>query len=131
VLCARGAPERFALGRITILCGCLLFFNTVATPRYQSGAFHLCERNLVAETDRTRGWRVGRDHQGRDPDAAVVLLCNVRALLKKMQQKVLVGDRVQLVGVDWVAERGEPTPVCRRVIVSSSSPWRNFSIQRC
>ena len=36
----------------------------------------------------------------------MVLLCNVRALLKKMQQNVLVGDRVQLVGVDWVAERG-------------------------
>lgn len=47
--------------------------------------------------------------QGRDPDSAVVLLCNVRALLKKMQQQVLVGDLVQLVGVDWVAERGEST----------------------
>eukprot|EP00192_Tetraselmis_astigmatica_P004446 CAMPEP_0117668612 /NCGR_PEP_ID=MMETSP0804-20121206/11652_1 /TAXON_ID=1074897 /ORGANISM="Tetraselmis astigmatica, Strain CCMP880" /LENGTH=487 /DNA_ID=CAMNT_0005476535 /DNA_START=16 /DNA_END=1479 /DNA_ORIENTATION=+ len=35
-----------------------------------------------------------------------VLLCNVKALLKKMQQRVLVGDRVKIVSIDWQDGRG-------------------------
>lgn len=35
------------------------------------------------------------------------LLCVVRALLKKMRQEVLVGDRVRVVGIDWTDGRGE------------------------
>ena len=35
------------------------------------------------------------------------LLCVVRGLLKKMRRAVLVGDRVRLVGIDWVDGRGE------------------------
>lgn len=35
------------------------------------------------------------------------LLCVVRALLKKIKQEVLVGDRVRLVGIDWTDGRGE------------------------
>lgn len=31
------------------------------------------------------------------------LLCTVRALLKKIGQTVLVGDRVKVCGVDWRA----------------------------
>ncbi|PRW59814.1 Ribosome-associated GTPase [Chlorella sorokiniana] len=34
------------------------------------------------------------------------LLCVVRALLKKIKQEVLVGDRVRLVGIDWADGRG-------------------------
>ena len=34
------------------------------------------------------------------------LLCVVRALLKKIKQEVLVGDRVRLVGIDWTDGRG-------------------------
>eukprot|EP00241_Pyramimonas_parkeae_P001206 CAMPEP_0114240802 /NCGR_PEP_ID=MMETSP0058-20121206/9296_1 /TAXON_ID=36894 /ORGANISM="Pyramimonas parkeae, CCMP726" /LENGTH=546 /DNA_ID=CAMNT_0001353291 /DNA_START=36 /DNA_END=1676 /DNA_ORIENTATION=- len=41
-----------------------------------------------------------------DMEAPVVLLCNVRALLKKIKQRVLVGDKVRLMGVDWVDQRG-------------------------
>ena len=34
------------------------------------------------------------------------LLCVVRNLLKKMKQRVLVGDLVRLVSVDWVVAQG-------------------------
>ena len=34
------------------------------------------------------------------------LLCTVRALLKKMRQTVLVGDRVAVSGIDWASARG-------------------------
>lgn len=34
------------------------------------------------------------------------LLCNVRGLLKKIGQSVLVGDRVHVAGIDWDAARG-------------------------
>lgn len=34
------------------------------------------------------------------------LLCTVRALLKKINQRVLVGDRVRVHGIDWAEGRG-------------------------
>jgi hypothetical protein len=34
------------------------------------------------------------------------LLCTVRALLKKISQRVLVGDRVRVHGIDWLGGRG-------------------------
>lgn len=34
------------------------------------------------------------------------LLCTVRALLKKVRQRVLVGDMVSVGGIDWAAGRG-------------------------
>ncbi|KAF6264792.1 hypothetical protein COO60DRAFT_1266780 [Scenedesmus sp. NREL 46B-D3] len=34
------------------------------------------------------------------------LLCTVRALLKKINQRVLVGDRVRVHGIDWLEGRG-------------------------
>jgi ribosome biogenesis GTPase len=42
------------------------------------------------------------------------LLCTVRALLKKMQQTVLVGDRVTVTSVDWVTGRGTVQDVAPR-----------------
>lgn len=38
------------------------------------------------------------------------LLCFVRALLKKIKQTVLVGDRVRVGGIDWVDGRGARRP---------------------
>lgn len=35
------------------------------------------------------------------------LLCNVRGLLKKIKQSVLVGDRVRVAGIDWEDYRGD------------------------
>lgn len=34
------------------------------------------------------------------------LLCNVRGILKKMERRVFVGDRVRVTGIDWVDGRG-------------------------
>ena len=42
----------------------------------------------------------------------VELLCAVRALLKKIRQQVLVGDRVHVVGIDWADKRGEAAAWC-------------------
>lgn len=42
------------------------------------------------------------------------LLCNVRSLLKKMQERVLVGDRVKVVSVDWQDGRGLVGEVIQR-----------------
>jgi ribosome biogenesis GTPase len=47
-----------------------------------------------------------------DLDAPVTLLCNVRALLKKIKQRVLVGDFVRVIGIDWVDNRGKDTHTC-------------------
>ena len=44
---------------------------------------------------------------GPAPPKTVELLCAVRALLKKIKQQVLVGDRVNVVGIDWADKRGE------------------------
>eukprot|EP00891_Asterochloris_glomerata_P004589 jgi/Astpho2/4589/Aster-00167 len=43
---------------------------------------------------------------GPAPPKTVELLCAVRALLKKIKQQVLVGDRVNVVGIDWADKRG-------------------------
>jgi hypothetical protein len=42
------------------------------------------------------------------------LLCTVRALLKKMQQTVLVGDEVTISSIDWAAGRGTVSAVLPR-----------------
>ena len=46
------------------------------------------------------------------PPRTVELLCAVRALLKKIKQQVLVGDRVNVVGIDWADKRGEAAAWC-------------------
>ena len=46
------------------------------------------------------------------PPGTVELLCAVRALLKKIKQQVLVGDRVHVVGIDWADKRGEAAAWC-------------------
>ena len=51
-----------------------------------------------------------------DESAPVELLCVVRALLKKIKRRVLVGDGVELTGVDWVD---------RRAVVADPSPRRS------
>ncbi len=38
----------------------------------------------------------------------VELLCTSRGLLKKMKQKVFVGDLVSLINIDWATNQGKP-----------------------
>eukprot|EP00775_Hariotina_reticulata_P010726 gene10726-10883_t len=40
-------------------------------------------------------------HQQLEELPCSQLLCTVRALLKKMNQRVLVGDRVRVINIDW------------------------------
>lgn len=42
-----------------------------------------------------------------DTNTTVELLCVVRALLKKMRERVLVGDFVRVISIDWIDMRGE------------------------
>ena len=39
-------------------------------------------------------------------DQHVELLCIVRALLKKLRERVLVGDYVRVISIDWVEAQG-------------------------
>lgn len=39
--------------------------------------------------------------------ASVELLCTSRGLLKKMKQKVFVGDLVSLTNIDWTSSQGK------------------------
>lgn len=55
------------------------------------------------------------------------LLCIVRALLKKMKRQVLVGDRVRVVGIDWVDGRGMVEDVFDRNSKLDEPPVANIS----
>lgn len=51
---------------------------------------------------------------GDDPRIGRELLCVVRALLKKIKRRVLVGDKVLVGSVDWVDSRGMIEDVFQR-----------------
>lgn len=55
------------------------------------------------------------------------LLCVVRALLKKMKRHVLVGDRVRVVGIDWIDGRGMVEDVYPRTSKLEEPPVANIS----
>ena len=55
------------------------------------------------------------------------LLCVVRALLKKMKRRVLVGDRVRVVGIDWNDGRGMVEDVLPRTSKLEEPPVANIS----
>lgn len=55
--------------------------------------------------------------EGSDDDSSrigVELLCVVRALLKKIRRRVLVGDKVVVGSIDWVDRRGMIETVFQR-----------------
>ena len=60
---------------------------------------------------------------------AVELLCIVRALLKKIKQRVLVGDRVRVVSIDWPALRGVIADISTSQHLNSNSS-SNACVQR-
>lgn len=55
------------------------------------------------------------------------LLCVVRALLKKMQQRIFVGDFVTVSAIDWVASRGS---IHEAGIPRNIPPWALHSFCR-
>lgn len=55
------------------------------------------------------------------------LLCVVRALLKKIKQTVLVGDRVKVIGIDWVDGRGMVEEVLPRRSQLAEPPVANVN----
>jgi putative ribosome biogenesis GTPase RsgA len=53
------------------------------------------------------------------------LLCVVRALLKKIKRRVLVGDRVLVSGIDWIDRRGMVEDVLDRYSEIAEPPVAN------
>ena len=61
-----------------------------------------------------------------DPPKSL-LLCVVRAWLKKVKREVLVGDRVRIVGIDWADGRGMVEEVLPRTSRLDEPPVANIS----
>ncbi len=59
------------------------------------------------------------------PPPSPVLLCIRRARLKKIGQRVMVGDRVQVVDPDWEGQRGAIAAVAPRKTVLDRPPMAN------
>lgn len=62
---------------------------------------------------------------GLDPLPRAALLCIRRARLKKMGQRVMVGDRVQVVDPDWEGQRGAIAAVALRQTMLDRPPMAN------
>ncbi|XP_006848419.2 uncharacterized protein LOC18438167 [Amborella trichopoda] len=68
----------------------------------------LCSEKLGLLGKNTDNGELGFEEEGgtKDHKAGVELLCVVRAVLKKIRRRVLVGDKVLVGGIDWVDRRG-------------------------
>lgn len=62
---------------------------------------------------------------GLNPRPCTALLCIRRARLKKIGQRVMVGDRVQVVDPDWEGQRGAIAAVAPRQTVLDRPPMAN------
>ena len=70
-------------------------------------------------------YRVQLDNPVAPEAAGKILLCTRRARLKKTGQQVMVGDRVQLEGVDWAGGRGAIAAVAPRQTILDRPPMAN------
>ena len=61
-------------------------------------------------------------------DGHVELLCTVRALLKKMRERVLVGDHVRVFSIDWVESQGTPPHIDRLSIQAPLQRMESLSL---
>ncbi|CAH9117284.1 unnamed protein product [Cuscuta europaea] len=62
---------------------------------------------------------------GGTPGVVVELLCVVKAVLKKIKRRVMVGDKVLVGSIDWVDRRGMIENVFRRKCEISDPPVAN------
>lgn len=67
--------------------------------------------------------RIDHTASGQTPPLSD-LLCVPRGLLKKIKQKVLVGDKVKVVGIDWPDAQGMSCRLTSLSHVSSAIAWR-------
>lgn len=77
-------------------------------------------RSTITPTISGNAWEV---HSG--VKAGTELLCVVRALLKKIKRRVLVGDRVLVSGIDWTERRGMVEDVLDRRSEIAEPPVAN------
>lgn len=68
---------------------------------------------------------VGEEAKGGEGGMGVELLCVVRAVLKKIKRRVLVGDRVLVGSIDWVDRRGMIENVFQRKSEIGDPPVAN------
>lgn len=71
----------------------------VAQPTAQSTADRERPEDSLKEFSESTLW-------GAQGAETVELLCTVRALLKKMKQRVYVGDYVSVSNIDWTSRQG-------------------------
>ncbi|VFQ93265.1 unnamed protein product [Cuscuta campestris] len=72
-----------------------------------------------------RGVSGASGDSGGTPGVGVELLCVVKALLKKIKRKVMVGDKVLVGSIDWIDRRGMIENVFQRKCEISDPPVAN------
>ena len=99
-----------ARGYGTVVTSQANFLRVVVTRESMTQA-HLDERALQLTNAMDRASQAGKTaavaklQEVLADEGPYELLCVVRALLKKIKQRVLVGDAVDVLGIDWVDRR--------------------------
>lgn len=92
--------------------------HTVGSPEFQNP--NPREEGIEQLSTSLNAWEVSSGVK-----AGTELLCVVRALLKKIKRRVLVGDRVLVSGIDWTDRRGMVEDVLDRRSEITEPPVAN------
>ena len=107
---AGSTVSEHARGYGTVVTSQANFLRVVVTRESMTQA-HLDERALQLTNAMDRASQAGKTadvaklQEVLADEGPYELLCVVRALLKKIKQRVLVGDAVDVLGIDWVDRR--------------------------
>ena len=107
---AGSTVSEHARGYGTVVTSQANFLRVVVTRESMTQA-HLDERALQLTNAMDRASQAGKTadvaklQEVLADEGQYELLCVVRALLKKIKQRVLVGDAVDVLGIDWVDRR--------------------------
>ncbi|XP_042498476.1 small ribosomal subunit biogenesis GTPase RsgA 1, mitochondrial isoform X2 [Macadamia integrifolia] len=78
----------------------------VLMPNQAIGMVAAAQANFMRVIVESAGPTLENASEPEEPAVGVELLCVVRALLKKIKRRVLVGDKVLVGSIDWVDRRG-------------------------
>jgi ribosome biogenesis GTPase len=94
--------------------------HMVGSPEFQNPNQNPREEGVEQLSTSLNAWEVSSGVK-----AGTELLCVVRALLKKIKRRVLVGDRVLVSGIDWTDRRGMVEDVLDRRSEIAEPPVAN------
>ncbi|KAJ8569706.1 hypothetical protein K7X08_006283 [Anisodus acutangulus] len=91
-------------------------FSTLSPILSQEDKPHLSHDQAVGTVASSQAnfMRVIVQEASMDPSIGVELLCVVKAVLKKIKRRVLVGDKVLVGSIDWIDKRGAIENVFKR-----------------